>query len=322
MASRVTGGIWTTNLYETLGVPQDATGDEIRKAYHRLSLQYHPDRAEGDDGKFQAISGAYEILRENASRMRYDAQLRLSSKDGGMDEGKGVEGNRGYGGQGVYGVGIKSDNGIDIGEILRGLSEMNKKATVGRVEVLGGVRGEIPESIMVELKVEMEQSYTGCTLPVTIVREIETTNRYGERVGSSMTEVLYVDVPMGVDNNEIIRLEGLGHRVDRLVGDVLVRVILCGDGGDFRREGLNLHYEKEITLRESLCGIEFDVILFGKTYTICNDGGNVIPSYHKKVVRGLGMRRGEHVGNLVICFVVKFPKRVTLEQRKWLSENI
>jgi len=314
-------GILRTNLYEILGVNHNAGQDEIRKAYHRLSLQHHPDRVDGDDSKFQEICGAYEVLREDASRMRYDSQLRFSNMEGGVGKGLGATGSySGHDTQGGYDSSI-SDN-IDIGEILRSLSEIGKKATGGRTDVLGKVQGDVPESIMVELKVESEQSYTGCTLPVTIVREIGTTNRYGERMISSMTEVSYVDVPMGVDNNEVIRLEGKGHRVDGWVGDVLVRIILCESEGDFRREGLNLHYKKEISLRESLCGIEFDVVLFGKTYTICNDEGNVIPSYHKKVVKGLGMRRGLHIGNLVICFVVKFPDKVTIEQRKWLSANI
>ena len=63
------------DCYEVLGVPRDATADQIKKAYRKLAMQYHPDRNPGDksaEEKFKEVTAAYEILSKEDSRARYD----------------------------------------------------------------------------------------------------------------------------------------------------------------------------------------------------------------------------------------------------------
>jgi len=65
------------NYYEVLGVAMDVSGEEVRRAYHRLALKWHPDKHRGDDGTasrvFQRVSQAYETLGDPARRAEYDA---------------------------------------------------------------------------------------------------------------------------------------------------------------------------------------------------------------------------------------------------------
>lgn len=60
------------DYYEVLGVSKDASADEIKKAFRRLAVQYHPDKEGGDETKFKEINEAYEVLKDSAKRQRYD----------------------------------------------------------------------------------------------------------------------------------------------------------------------------------------------------------------------------------------------------------
>jgi len=76
-------------LYEVLGVDEDATVKEIKKAYRKLSIKYHPDRNQGDEEsakKFQEISEAYEILNDEEKKFLYDAGGMAMVKEGNINQ--------------------------------------------------------------------------------------------------------------------------------------------------------------------------------------------------------------------------------------------
>ena len=73
------------NLYEALGVSETASQEDIKKAYRKLSLQYHPDRnnkSPESTNKFQVISSAYEVIGDEDKRRQYDMQTKMSSMGG------------------------------------------------------------------------------------------------------------------------------------------------------------------------------------------------------------------------------------------------
>ena len=78
---------------------------------------------------------------------------------------------------------------------------------------------------------------------------------------------------------------------------------------------------KDISLKESLCGFSFDIkYVNGKVYTINNQAGNLIPPNYQKVIPNMGLTREGHTGNLIIQFTTKFPETLSLEKIEALNK--
>ena len=99
------------DYYEVLGVQKSASADEIKKAYRKAAMKYHPDRNPGDkeaEAKFKEVGEAYEVLSDDSKRQRYD-QFGFA----------GVDPNYGGGGNGPYGAGFNGFGGFgDFGDIF------------------------------------------------------------------------------------------------------------------------------------------------------------------------------------------------------------
>jgi molecular chaperone DnaJ len=89
------------DYYEVLGVSKDASADEIKKAFRRLAVQYHPDKEGGDETKFKEVNEAYEVLKDASKRQRYDqfGHAGVGGSSGGAGGGNPFEGFGGFNGQ-------------------------------------------------------------------------------------------------------------------------------------------------------------------------------------------------------------------------------
>lgn len=103
------------DYYETLGVSKSASEDEIKKAFRKLAVKYHPDKEGGDEVKFKEINEAYEVLKDKQKRQRYDqfGHAGVGGANGGGYGGNPFEGFGGFGGQGV-----EFDFGGGLGDIF------------------------------------------------------------------------------------------------------------------------------------------------------------------------------------------------------------
>ncbi len=92
------------DYYEILGVPKTASEDEIKKAFRKLAIKYHPDKQGGDEAKFKEINEAYEVLKDKQKRQRYDqfGHAGVGGASGGGFSGNPFEGFGGFGGQNVH----------------------------------------------------------------------------------------------------------------------------------------------------------------------------------------------------------------------------
>ena len=172
-----------------------------------------------------------------------------------------------------------------------------------------------PIPILKSLQINMEHVLTGVSLPLEIERWIM---ENGSKVFEK--ETIYVDVPPGIDENEMLILRDRGNVInEQCKGDIKINILVQNNTA-FKRSGLDLILDKTITLKDALCGFTFDIkYLNGKIYTLNNNKGNIVPPEYKKIYPEMGLKRGEHKGNMIIFFHIEFPEKLTEEQIEKLS---
>jgi DnaJ-class molecular chaperone len=328
----------SANFYETLGVAETATKEEIKKAYRKLSLQWHPDKNNGSPEaitKFQAISEAYETLSDPSKKQQYDMQknnpfAKMGHFGGGgaasfdnIDELFSSIFGGGFGGGMMHGMGTGMPGMMHGMGGMPGMMHGMGTGMPGGVPNIHIFRNGVPVNMMQKpppiikhITITMEQVLNGSKLPVEIERWIiENGNKVFEN------ETLYIEVPKGVDENEILILREKGNMInDDCKGDIKLFFKIENDT-EFKRTGLDLVYEKSISLKEALCGFSFELkYINGKTYTINNNGGNIISPNYSKVIPKMGLAREEYSGNLIINFNVVFPETLPIEVIEKLKE--
>lgn len=320
-----------SDLYSILGVNKNSSQEDIKKSYRKKSLEYHPDRPTGDAEKFKKINEAYETLGDKEKRKMYDMGGQ-NPFGGGMPFG-------GFGGQGgnphdeifkmFFGGGPGPDmfpgnnffggpGGVRVS--MNGGNPMGQRVHIFRNGRPVNIKQK-PETLEEKLEIDIKQSYFGAKVPVKIERTIISYNEKRQE-----KETIYIDIPMGIDSNEKITLKNKGHVINDEKGDIKITIKVVNDTY-FKREGLNLIYEKEISLKESLVGFNFSIKhLSGKDYTINNNTGKVVTNSHINIVKNMGMRRQQNhpaspmIGDLFIKFKIIYPEIITEEQRKVISE--
>jgi DnaJ-class molecular chaperone len=293
------------NYYNILGVNENSTKDEIKRAYRSLQMKYHPDKNPGNREAInmtQKINEAYETLSDNEKKSEYDMMrnnpfMRMKSNSP-----------------------FDNSDEIPVSDIFNMMFGANLFAMPGmpghKIHIFHGGPMDInqamkkPMPIIKSLQITMEQVFNGACLPIEIERWIlENGIKLFEK------ETIYVDIPKGIDDNEMIILRDKGNIIsDNCKGDVKL-TILVKNNESLRRAGLDLILEKNITLKEALCGFSFELkYIDGKSYTLNNNKGSIVPPEYKKVYTGMGLKRGEHSGNMIINFHIDFPEKLTEEQ--------
>lgn len=286
------------DYYNTLNVKKDATPHEIKKAFRKLSMIYHPDRQSGNEEKFKEINKAYEVLSNPEERKKYDNPF-------------------------MSGVNMPSGNDI-FKMFFNGMpQEMNMNFNPGEfpnLNVFTNATSKFlmkPPPIVKTLEISLTQAYEGVNIPVEIERWIHQENN----VKFTEKEKIYVNVPKGIDDNEIIILKERGNIIQSKSKGNIKCFIKIKNDTDFQRNGLNLVYTKKITLKESLCGFSFVIQhIDGKTYTINNFNGKIIHPHFKKQIPHMGMKRNASVGSLIIDFDVIFPISITEKQSDLIKQ--
>jgi DnaJ-class molecular chaperone len=300
-----------TTHYDTLGITKEASSAEIKQAYRTLSLKWHPDRNSSPEAhaKFQEINAAYEILGDEDRKSQYDAeQSGVFMRSDGID-----------------GFDMENLGGFFNMMFGSGIHEIHLGPGGPNIHVFHGMPGgahffqqiQKPPPIIKNIQIDIVQAYTGCTIHVEIEKWVIRDN---VRVNES--EIVYVNVPQGIDQSEVIIMRDIGNTInEHLKGDVKF-VVQIYNNTNFQRHGMDLVYKKTISLKEALTGFSFELVhLSGKKLCLKNHSSKTIisPNY-KKTISNLGMVRDGNTGVLIIEFDIVFPESLTDEQVKSLSE--
>ncbi len=313
----------TTN-YEVLGVDNDASSDEIKKAYRKLSMKWHPDKNPNDkkaEEKYKEITSSYTVISDPKKRKEYDFSLNNPFGNGSnmgdiSDLFKtffgGAPPGGGFGGGFPPGFGMPSGfgpGGPNIRIFTDGNNDMNNV-------FFSGMGMDKPQPIVKKISISLNEAYTGTTVPVSISRWILNNNKK-----TFEEETIYIKIPPGIDDGEIIKHKGKGNIINNHhKGDIKIHISIKNHYV-FLRDGIDLIYTKNITLKEALCGFSIEIVhLNGKSYKINNTDVIIHPNFIKSVPNH-GMKRNGITGNLIIKFKIKFPdslKSDVIEQLKQL----
>ena len=247
----------TDDFYKALGVSEDASESDIKKAYRKLSRKYHPDLNPGDaaaEKKFKEISEAYDVLSDKKQREEYD-QIRRYGAAGMSGFGGGGFGGgsyTGYPGADAFGGFSNGGAGINIDDLLGGLfsgSAGGSRRSAGFTSAdfggmggggFGGAQHAAPEESTTSTRISLAQAYTGATVTVFLPDGSHTEAR----------------IPAGIKDGQKVRLRGKGLRG----GDLKVTVRVSDDSL-YSREGNNLILRAPVTLAEAVDGAVIEVPL-------------------------------------------------------------
>lgn len=339
------------DYYEVLGVQKNVTAQELKSAFRKVALQYHPDRNPGDkeaEEKFKEASEAYEVLCDTERRARYDRF-----------------GHAGVGGAGDPFGGFQGVNINDIfGEIFG--------------DIFGGGRGQRRASnrgadLRFNLEISFEEAAFGCRpkVPIPRPKKCETCSGSGSKSGAAPKacntcggsgelrftqgffavsrpcgdcsgtgsvvpdpcakckgsgkvpneEVLEVNIPAGVDNGTRVRLTGQGEPGDRggPPGDLYVTVIVR-EHPLFQREDYEVFCEVPISFTQAALGAKIDVpTLDGKVKMTIPEGTQSGKVFRLKS-KGVPHLHGGQRGDQHVRVIVETPTGLTGKQRELLEK--
>lgn len=308
-----------TNHYDVLGVPESADDVQIKKAYRSLSLKYHPDRNSTEEAKnmMNQINNAYEILGDNESRQRYDHERKFGGghpmQMPNQEEFQDINNifNMMFGGAGnpFGGVHMNANGGPNI-RVFHNGNPGNFHFTSNLNQIIK------PQPINKHIVITLEQCYNGCVVEVEIERTIQNDSEVKKE-----TESMYINVPSGINDKEVVTLHGKGNIVNSHVGDIKFSVHI-ENKTKFIRQGLDIILKEKISLKQSLCGFIFEfTYLNGKKFSLNNmDNYTIIKPDFKKIIPNMGITRENTKGNLIIHFEVDFPNTLEKEVRDKLNE--
>lgn len=281
------------DYYKLLGVEKGATAEQIKKAYRKLALQYHPDRNKSPDAaeKFKEVTKAYEVLSDPKKRQAYD-QFGAGAFEGGTGQGPFGAGGPfgGFGGQsGQYGpftYSYSSQGGQDFGGFADPFDIFEQFFGGG-----GSPFGRASRRPAYSLSITFMEAVKGAEKKVTID-------------GKSQT----IKIPKGVDNGSRVRF-----------GDYDV-VISVSQDPHFQRQGYDLVTEEEISFSKAALGTELSVKTIDGSVKLKIPAGTQPSTVFRLRGKGVPHVRGSAHGDQYVRVKVVVPKNLTKRQKELMQE--
>ncbi|PQJ59691.1 molecular chaperone DnaJ [Vibrio chagasii] len=344
------------DFYEVLGVSRDASERDIKKAYKRLAMKFHPDRNQGDESaadKFKEVKVAYEILTDPQKKAAYDQYGHAAFEQGGMGGGGGFGGSQGdfgdifgdvfgdiFGGGRRGGGQQRAQRGSDLRynmeltleEAVRGVSKEIEVPTLVECDTCDGSGAKKGSSAQTcgtchgHGQVQMRQGFFAvqqtcptCNGKGKIIKD--PCNSCHGQGRKQKTKTLNVKIPAGVDTGDRIRLSGEGEAGEQgaPAGDLYVQVHVK-EHNIFERDGNNLYCEVPVSFSMAALGGEVEVpTLDGRVNLKVPEETQTGRMFR---MRGKGVKgvRGGGVGDLIVKLVVETPVKLSSRQKELLRE--
>lgn len=343
------------DYYEVLGVDRNASEGDLKKAYRRMAMKYHPDRNPGEEGeqKFKEAKEAYEILSDSQKRAAYD-QFGHAGVDPSMGGGQGGPGFGGFGDAfdeffgDIFGGGRGRGGGP---QVYRG-SDLAYRMELTLEDAISGVTREIriPASEICDKcsgtgakagttpvpcttcggsgKVRMQQGF------FSVAQTCPTCHGSGKEIKDpcpscrgagrvKREKTLSVRIPAGVDNSDRIRLSGEGEPGENggPPGDLFVEVTVR-EHSIFRRDGDDLYCEIPVSIVTATLGGRVDVPCLGNSQCVTLKIPPESQTGKLFRLRGKGVKsvRSSGRGDLLCRMVVETPVKLSSKQKELLSQ--
>ena len=283
------------DYYEVLGVSKNASDDEIKKAYRKLAIKYHPDKNPGDkeaEAKFKEISEAHEVLSDKQKRARYD-QFGHAGVNGGAAGGNPFQG-------GTYNFNGQSFNfdfgGGGLDDILGSLFGFGPN---------GARRPRRGADYQTNVTISFEEAVFGTT----------------KTVETNTGESIKLKIPAGIDDGMSIRLTGKGGEAPEggTKGDLYVRVRVKPHK-HLTREGAIILSEETVSMADAALGCEVDVETVDGKITMKVPAGTQSGTPFKLSGHGVPYRSDGDRGPHIVTILVETPKNLTRRQKELLEE--
>jgi len=303
------------DYYEVLGVQKASSAQDIKKAYRKLAMKYHPDRNKGDkdaEEKFKKVSEAYAVLSDPEKRKQYDTfgesgfQQRYSQEDifQGFDLGDILKE------FGLGGMGGRSRTTGGQGSPFESFFFQSGGPGGGRASYRTATQQPVKGSdLTYELSVSLNEILTGSEKTISLRLENKTQN-------------VSVKVPKGIKAGQKLRLAGKGAAspYGGPPGDLFL-IIKEQPHPVFSRDGDDLIVENHIPVSQACLGAEVSVMsLEGKELKVKFPAG--VQSQSKLRLKGHGLPAGKTGGrgDIYVKVIVDIPKKLTSEQKKLIKE--
>ncbi len=341
------------DYYEVLGVDRGTGDSDIKKAYRRLAMKYHPDRnpdAKDADVRFKEASEAYEVLSDSEKRQAYDqfGHAGVEGRNGGM--GGGFDGNLGDVFGDVFGdifggaQGRRGRTAAQTGADLRYLLDLDLEQAVAgdsveiRVSVMsacgdcggsGAAPGSAPSTCPEcsgagQVRIArgffaVQQTCPRCGGVGKVIADPCRVCGGGGRVEQQKT--LRVEVPRGVDNDDRIRLSGEGEAGPNggPAGDLYVQINVR-DHAIFEREGSHLRCQVPISFTQAALGGELEVPTLDGKVKLRVPAETQTGKLFRLRGKGVHPVRGGATGDLLCRVVIETPVRLSEQQVTLLKE--
>jgi len=290
------------DYYQTLGVSRSASTEEIRKAYRKLAMQYHPDRNPGDkqsEERFKEINEAYQVLNDSQKRAHYDrvgsaySNWQQRGGQGGFDWGRWAGGAPG---------GTRVEYG-DLNDLFGGegglFSEFFRTIFGGGMGTAGTQTSRAAPAYQQEVEISLEDAFNGTTIQL---------QANGKRK--------QVRIPPGVRTGSKVRVAGSGPN-----GMDLYLIVQVKEHKDFERKGNDLHTTAKVDVFTAILGGEAEVETMSGKVKLTIPAGTQPEQVFRVAGRGMPQLKNPNTrGDLFVRLKVEIPRYLSSKQRELLEE--